>query len=80
MLMANVLKKLIRESSLLARDFPSIKRQESAFVILNLFVLPVLLLIHTLFSSYFGAPPSPDSRLGNRLLRERCRADLVAKP
>ena len=59
MLMANVLKKLIRESSLLAPDFPSFKRQESAFVILNLFVLSVLLLIHTLFSSYFGAPPHP---------------------
>jgi len=57
MLMANVLRKLIRESSLLAPDFPSFKRQESAFVILNLFVLSVLLLIHTLFSSYFGAPP-----------------------
>jgi signal transduction histidine kinase len=57
MLMANVLRKLIRESSLLAPDFPSFKRQESAFVILNLFVLSVLLLIHTLFSSYFGTPP-----------------------
>jgi signal transduction histidine kinase len=57
MLMANVLKKLIRESSLLAPDFPSFKRQESTFIILNLFVLAVLLLIHTLFSSFFGRPP-----------------------
>jgi signal transduction histidine kinase len=57
MLMANVLRKLIHESSLLAPDFPSFKRQESAFVVLNLFVLSVLLLIHTLFSSYFGTPP-----------------------
>src|SRR6516164_4312728 len=57
MLMANVLRKLIRESSLLAPDFPSFKRQESAFVVLNLFILSVLLLIHTLFSSYFGTPP-----------------------
>jgi len=57
MLIANVLNKLIRESSLLAPDFPSFKRQESIFVILNLFVLAVLLLIHTLFSSFFGTPP-----------------------
>jgi two-component system, NtrC family, sensor histidine kinase HydH len=57
MLMANVLKKLIRESSLLAPDFPSFQRQEWIFIVLNLFVLAVLLLIHTLFSSYFGRPP-----------------------
>ena len=57
MLMANVLKKLIRESSLLAPDFPSFKRQESTFIVLNLFVLATLLLIHTLFSSFFGRPP-----------------------
>jgi len=57
MLIANMLRKLIRESSLLAPDFPSFQRQESTFIILNLFVLSVLLLIHTLFSSYFGAPP-----------------------
>jgi signal transduction histidine kinase len=57
MLMANVLEKLIRESSLLAPDFPSFKRQESTFIVLNLFVLAALLLIHTLFSSFFGSPP-----------------------
>jgi signal transduction histidine kinase len=57
MLIANVLKKLIRESSLLAPDFLSFKRQESAFIILNLVVLATLLLIHTLFSSFFGRPP-----------------------
>jgi hypothetical protein len=57
MLMANVLRKLIHESSLLAPDFTSFKRQESTFIVLNLFVLSVLLLIHTLFSSYFGTPP-----------------------
>ncbi len=57
MLMANVLKKLIRESSLLAPDFPSFKRQESTFIVLNLFVLAILILIHTLFSSFFGIPP-----------------------
>src|SRR5690348_16916970 len=57
MLMTDVLKSLIRESSLLAPDLPSFKRQESTFIALNLFVLAVLLLIHTLFSSYFGTPP-----------------------
>ncbi len=57
MLMANVLKQLIRESSLLAPDFSSFKRQESIFIVLNLFVLAALLLIHTLFSSFLGNPP-----------------------
>lgn len=57
MLMANVLRKLIRESSLLAPDFPSFQRQESIFIVLNLLVLAALLLIHTLFSSFFGTPP-----------------------
>ena len=56
-LMANVLRKLIRESSLLAPDFLSFKRQESTIIVLNLVVLAALLLIHTLFSSFFGAPP-----------------------
>ncbi len=57
MLMAKVLGKLIRESSLLAPDFRSFQRQETSFALLNLFVLSVLLLIHSLFSSYFGEPP-----------------------
>ncbi len=59
MLIANVLKRLIRESSLLAPDFQSFKRQESTFIVLNLVVLSALLLIHTLFSAYFGSPPRP---------------------
>ncbi|MBZ5605226.1 MAG: hypothetical protein LAO79_23250 [Acidobacteriia bacterium] len=57
MLIANVLKKLIRESLLLAPDLASFKRQESLFIVLNLFVLAILLLIQTLFSSFFGPPP-----------------------
>jgi two-component system, NtrC family, sensor histidine kinase HydH len=57
MLRANVLHKLIRESTLLAPDFVSFKRQESIFTVLNLVVLAGLLLIHTLFSGVFGAPP-----------------------
>jgi len=57
MLIANVLKQLIRESSVLAPDFGSFKRQESTFVGLNLFLLAALLLIHIFFSSYFGSPP-----------------------
>ena len=59
MLMASVLKQLIRESSLLATsDFRSFKKiQELTFVGLNLFLLVALLLIHILFRSYFGSPP-----------------------
>jgi fumarate reductase subunit C len=57
MLMANVLRKLIRDSSILAPDFLSFKRQESTIIVLNLIVLAALLLIHTLFSSFFGNPP-----------------------
>jgi signal transduction histidine kinase len=57
MLIANVLRKLIRESSLLAPDLESFKRQESIFIVLNLLVLATLLLVQTLFSAYFGPPP-----------------------
>lgn len=56
--MANVLKRLIRESSSVAPDPSSFRRQESTFVVFNLFILAVLLLLHTLFSSIFGTPPS----------------------
>jgi signal transduction histidine kinase len=58
MLIANVLKHLIRESSLLAPDFRSFKSQELTFVGLNLFLLAALFLIHILFRSYFGSPPA----------------------
>jgi two-component system, NtrC family, sensor histidine kinase HydH len=57
MLIANVLKQLIRESSLLAPDFLSFKNQELTFVGLNLFLLVALFLIHVMFPSYFGDPP-----------------------
>ena len=40
----------------LAFDFDSFKQQETIFVILNLFILAALLLIHTLFASYWGLP------------------------
>jgi signal transduction histidine kinase len=43
-------------SALLAADFTSFKQQESIFVVLNLFVLAILLLIHTLGSSRWGRP------------------------
>ena len=56
-LLLNVLRQLVRESSLLAPDFLSFKRQEMTFVSANLFLLAALLLIHFLFSSYFGSPP-----------------------
>jgi signal transduction histidine kinase len=57
MLIGHMLKQLIRESSLLAPDFTSFKRQELTFVVLNLFLFAALLLTHVLFSSYFGSPP-----------------------
>jgi signal transduction histidine kinase len=57
MLTTDVLKQLIRGSSLLAPDFPSFKRQETMFVGLNLLLLAALLLVDTLFPSYFGSPP-----------------------
>lgn len=41
-------------STLLALDFKSFKQQESIFIGLNLFVLATLLLVHTLFSAYWG--------------------------
>jgi signal transduction histidine kinase len=56
-LLLNVLRHLVRESSLLAPDFLSFKRQEMTFVSANLFLLAALLLIHFLFSFYFGSPP-----------------------
>ncbi|HEV2350599.1 MAG TPA: HAMP domain-containing sensor histidine kinase [Terriglobia bacterium] len=37
-------------------DLDSFKQQESTFVILNLFVLALLLLIHTVFASHWGNP------------------------
>src|ERR1035441_10236481 len=40
----------------LAADFDSFKQQETTFVILNLFILTTLLLVHTLFASYWGFP------------------------
>ncbi|HEV2425120.1 MAG TPA: ATP-binding protein [Terriglobia bacterium] len=43
-------------STVLISDPASFRGQESLFVILNLFVLAILLLIHSLFSSYFGDP------------------------
>jgi signal transduction histidine kinase len=53
-----MLKQLVRESSLLAPDFYSFKRQEFTFVSLNLILLAALLLIHALFASYLGKPPA----------------------
>jgi len=52
-----MLKQLVRESSLLAPDFRSFRRQELTFVSLNLFLLSALLAVHVLFPSYFGTPP-----------------------
>ena len=57
MLVADVLRRLIRESSLLGPDFRSFKRQEVTFVVLNLVLLVGLLSIHIAFPAYFGSPP-----------------------
>jgi signal transduction histidine kinase len=57
MLIADVLKWVVRESSLLAPDFQSFRRQEITFIILNLVLLAALVLTHFLFPSYFGPPP-----------------------
>lgn len=43
-------------SLLLPFDFESFRRQDSTFVLLNLFLLAALLLIHTLFAAHFGTP------------------------
>ena len=52
-----MLKQLISESSLVAIDTRSFKRQESIFIGLNIFLLASLLVIDILFDSYFGEPP-----------------------
>jgi signal transduction histidine kinase len=44
------------KSVLLTSDFDSFKRQESIFIILNMFILATLLLLHTLFASHWGVP------------------------
>jgi two-component system, NtrC family, sensor histidine kinase HydH len=56
-LIDEVLTQLVRESSLLAPDFRSFRRQEFTFIVLNLVLLSALVLTQTLFSFYFGSPP-----------------------
>ncbi len=58
MLIANVLKHLTLEASLLAPDFRSFKRQELVFILLNLFLLALLLSTNVLLPEYFGTSPS----------------------
>lgn len=48
--------KTLPKSVPLASDFDSFRQQETIFVILNLFILATLLLVHTLFASYWGFP------------------------
>ena len=58
-LIGNVLGQFIRESSLLAPDFRSFRRQEFTFIVLNLILLTSLFLTQTLLLfSYFGQPAS----------------------
>ena len=49
-------RRTLPKSVLVASDFDSFKQQETIFVILNLFILAALLLVHTLFASYWGFP------------------------
>jgi signal transduction histidine kinase len=51
-----VLEKKQPDSSLLASDLASFKRQESTFIILNLVLLAGLLLLQIVFASYWGNP------------------------
>jgi two-component system sensor histidine kinase HydH len=44
------------DSSVLAPDLPSLQRQESIFVLINLSLISALLLLQTLFASYWGRP------------------------
>jgi signal transduction histidine kinase len=52
----SVSRKAYSASVQLASDSDSFKKQESIFIILNLFILAVLLLIHTLFAPHWGEP------------------------
>jgi signal transduction histidine kinase len=45
-----------RDSFLLASDLASFRRQESTFIFINLVLLSILLLLQTIFSSYWGNP------------------------
>jgi signal transduction histidine kinase len=57
-LIADVLGQLVRESSLLAPDFRSFRRQEFTFISLNLVLLFALALSQIVFASYYrSAPP-----------------------
>jgi signal transduction histidine kinase len=52
----NVFRRLYPAPVAAAPDLDSFKQQESTFVILNLFVLAILLLIHTVFAAHWGNP------------------------
>jgi two-component system, NtrC family, sensor histidine kinase HydH len=54
--MASMLEKLDKRSSFTASDLPSFRRQETIFIILNVGFLALLLLLHTIFASYWGRP------------------------
>lgn len=58
MLLTTLLKHLIGQSSLLAPDFASFRRQEFSFIGLNLFLAAVLLVTQVGFPDQFGRPPS----------------------
>jgi signal transduction histidine kinase len=49
-------RRLQPKSVFLLPDFDAFKQQETIFIVLNLFILATLLLVHTLFASYWGFP------------------------
>lgn len=50
-------RKRYAKSDSLVFDLASFPRQESVFIILNLALLALLLLLHTVFAAYWGRPP-----------------------
>ena len=52
----NVLRRNQSMSVLLGAEFNSFRQQETIFIILNLFIIATLLLVHTIFASYWGFP------------------------
>lgn len=54
----NLLRRLIRESSLLTPDFESFRSQEATFATWNLILLAALIVAHVVFPGEFGEPPA----------------------
>lgn len=55
----SVIEKLYTRSSFTATDLPSFRRQETVFILLNVGFLASLLMLHSVFASYWGRPTVP---------------------